>query len=308
MKKCIFAIIFIISSLAFVYGGANSDLALVNSREYGPDQIHSISVRYNSGRVNIFRAGNESIVVREYMNYSDSDFFAQISEVNGNLTIEEGNRQFMLIKNLRRRIEIFIPAVENLSITTSSGSIRANGKITASFVDLESSSGSITINKIEAERVNLKTSSGSIQGDEITGEATIGSGSGRITFGAINGNAQASSSSGSMDLGLVSGDIKAKTLSGSIHSELTENAGDIALTSSSGSVTLKIPKSLHFNYSSRTSSGRLSTPFSDRLFSPISDRKLVQGVIGDGEIPESQKQRNVNITTSSGSINIHWAK
>ena len=307
MKNCFFTIILTISSLTFVYGGANSDLALVNSQEYKQDQIHSIKVKYNSGRVNIFRSDDDSIIVREYMNHNDSDFFAQISNVNGNLTIEEGNRPLKAVINLRRRIEIFIPIVENLSVTTSSGSIAANDKITASYVNLESSSGSITINKIEANRVTLKTASGSIRGDEITGDAAIVSSSGSIAFGAINGNTQANSSSGSMDLGLVSGDIKAKTFSGSFRSAVTENAGDIAISSSSGSVTLKIPKGLNFDYSSRSSSGRLSTPFSDRLFSPISDKNLVQGVIGDGEIPLDQKHRNVNITTSSGSINIHWA-
>jgi hypothetical protein len=81
-------------------------------------------------------------------------------------------------------------------------------------------------------------------------------------------------------MNMVSGTITAETTSGGIHCYTAENGGNISLVSTSGSVYLGIPKDNNFNFSSRTTSGALSTPFSDKLFSPMSDKKSAQGTIG----------------------------
>jgi DUF4097 and DUF4098 domain-containing protein YvlB len=104
----------------------------------------------------------------------------------------------------------------------------------------------------------------------------------------------------------VNGAIDAKTASGGIRCTAAENAGDISITSSSGSVVLNLPRNFPFNFSSKTSSGSLRTPFPDRLFSPVSDRKLIQGVIDNDNTSRNQIENNINIMTGSGSIRINW--
>jgi DUF4097 and DUF4098 domain-containing protein YvlB len=149
-------------------------------------------------------------------------------------------------------------------------------------------------------------SSGNITGDMVNGNVNIHIRSGDIIFGNIDGDITAESSSGNIGLNRVMGSVVAKASSGAIKCVVAENARDVSLTTSSGRVTLDMPKDFVFNFSARTSSGRLSTPFSEKLFSPVSDRNLVQGIIGNETA--SNDTPNVNIRTSSGAIKINWTE
>lgn len=213
-------------------------------------------------------------------------------------------------------------SADTLSFESSSGSIRCerasgntningnSGSVIFDVIDgdalVKSSSGRIEINQITGS-LNARVSSGNIRSGIVNGNATIHSDSGSIIFGAISGNAAVEASSGRVELGPVNGKTDIKSSSGSVHCTAGEKAGDISITASSGSITLNIPRSMGFNYSSRTSSGGLHTPFSDKLFSPVSDKNMVQGVIEGTDDSENQKPRNISLKTSSGSIRVNWA-
>jgi DUF4097 and DUF4098 domain-containing protein YvlB len=241
-------------------------------------------------------------------------------------------------------VEVYLPKsyTKNLKVKVSSGKIEGGKIYTHSEISLETSSGDISVNAITANNVKLKASSGNIIFDKINGNVSAETSSGNITIGQVNGNLTASASSGSIkgdtvngnvnihirsgdiifgnidgditaesssgniELNRATGNVVAKASSGSIKCMVAENAGDVSLTTSSGRVTLDIPRDFVFNFSSRTSSGRLSTPFSENLFSPVSDRNLVQGIIGNETA--SDDTPNVNIRTSSGSIRINWTE
>jgi len=68
-------------------------------------------------------------------------------------------------------------------------------------------------------------------------------------------------------------------------------------------VEVYIPRHPLLGFSVETSSGRISTPFDERLSSPVSDRRLVQGTVGEGSPGNS-----INIRTSSGSISVNWRR
>jgi DUF4097 and DUF4098 domain-containing protein YvlB len=288
------------------------------------ENIETITVRYSSENIFVFRNDTNSFILKEFMNEDNSSYYARITSNGGNLSIEAGRRPFRLFDYSNRRIEIYIP-VSNIDLTiktfsgkievidqiltssinleSSSGNI-STGSITANTVDFRASSGRITVDSITADTVNFRTSSGRIRCDNINGNTTIESNSGDIVFGIINGDIFAQSSSGDIELGLADGAINIKTSSGSVRCTITENARDILIATSSGRVFLNIPRSSSFNFSSRSSTGRLRTPFNDMLSSPLSDRNLFRGTIGTGDISENQ---SINITTSSGSINVDWA-
>jgi DUF4097 and DUF4098 domain-containing protein YvlB len=245
----------------------------------------------------------------------------------------------MGFNNLRTRVEIYIPVplTQEISIKTISGRIAASDDYVCSRITLQTSSGGISVNTLTARiaditsisgsirceringNINTKAASGSIYLGIVEGDVSIETISGRITLNRITGSLNSKTSSGAIAGEIINGDVSAKTTSGEIRftgitgkidAETTSGridcsvnqiVGDISLRTTSGGVELVIPQNSIFNFTARTSSGHLSTPFSDKLFMPVSERGMTQGIIGNGT-----PNINVNIRTNSGSINIKW--
>jgi DUF4097 and DUF4098 domain-containing protein YvlB len=336
MKIIYFLFVFLALTGVSAYCGS---LKLVNEQEIGLDNINSIEIVYHSEEVALFRGNTDAIVIKEYMNKDNANFYAEITNSDGKLTVKRGNHlSFRLFYILRARIEVYIPelTMKDLTIKTTSGRIKASDEYICSKINMESTSGSISVNFMVADTVRLKTISGGIHSDRIKGNTTVqttsggitlgnvegdvfaksSSGkisggtisgninvhttSGKIVFGEIDGNASTKALNGRIELNMVSGTITAKTTSGSIHCSTAENGGNISIASTSGGIYLGIPQNNSFKFSSRTTSGSLSTPFSDKLFSPVSDRNSAQGTIG------GENGQNIDIKTTSGSIKIGW--
>jgi hypothetical protein len=86
-----------------------------------------------------------------------------------------------------------------------------------------------------------------------------------------------------------------RTTNGNIAYTLAENTEDISLTTTSGSITLDLPKNIAANFSIKTVSGNLAAPFSEKL----TDKKSQQLVTGEGN-----PNKNIILKTISGNINI----
>jgi len=303
--KSITLSIFLVFSLALsAFCGGN--LELVNTQEMRLDNINNVRIIYSSEKVSIYMGTTDALVIKEYMNENNNKYFAKINEAGSTLTIENGDRPFRPIFNFfNRRLEVYLPvSYKNaISVKTSSGDIDTSDMY-CSDIYIESSSGKISARSITSNKVNLKSSSGRIDVGSINGNIILMAKSGNIIFGAINGSISAETSSGDIELGIVTGAVNAKTSSGKINCTVNENAGDITLYTSSGAVRLYLPRNISCNFSSRTSSGRLTTPFSDRLSIPVNDRNLTQGIIRNND--GSNNISKVDITTSSGSINVEW--
>jgi DUF4097 and DUF4098 domain-containing protein YvlB len=298
MRKSIWLILCVLRALCFsgcvvvnfVNGGAVYGKGVlenpVNVQEIDLRNIDDITVLYRSERVTFLKNNSDSLIIREYMSKDSADYYARITNSGNKLAVEAGRRPFF--GSFTARIEVYIPVSDkNITIRTSSGSIEGNDEYTAGSIKMESSSGSIRLKKVN-------------------GNARIHTNSGSIVLGSINGNVSAEASSGSIELESVNGTIDAKASSGRINCTAGENTGDISITSSSGSVALYIPENFAFKFTSRTSSGSLRTPFSDKLSSPFTDRNSIQGVIGVDNTSEGQNINNINIKTSSGSIRVNW--
>ncbi|MDR3367416.1 MAG: DUF4097 domain-containing protein [Prevotellaceae bacterium] len=315
-------------------------MVLANEQRIGLSDINSIAISYQGESITLHKSNTDSLIIKEYMKWDNSDYYARVAKDGSKLTIMQGERPFLkYIWMWRARVEVYIPTLNTKTITvkTTSGSIVADDEYTCSHVSMESSSGSISINTIAATTASIKATSGSINSKKIVGDAVIQTSSGiiscdivdgnasaksssgsirfetvagaanirtssgSISLGAVGGNVSAEASSGSIELKKGNGNIRVKTSSGRIDCAASENAEDISLTSSSGSIYLNIPRKSQFNFTSKTTSGHLSTPFSDKLFSPVTDNNVTQGAIG-GDNPKN----NVNIRTTSGSIKVKW--
>jgi hypothetical protein len=303
----IFVFVFLMINFASAYCAGVLENP-VNVQEIDLKYIDDITISYKSENVVLFKNNSDRLIIKEYMSNDNSDYYAKISNSQNKLVVEAGQRPFsFLFDTFTARIEIYIPVSnKNITVKTSSGKIEGNDEYTASSINMECSSGSVSLNSVIAETVNFRASSGNIRCKEVNGNTVINTNSGSIFLGSINGNISAEASSGSIEFNSVNGTVNVSVSSGSIHCTVTENTGDISITSSSGSVSLNLPKKFAFRFSTRTSSGSLRTPFSDKLFTPISDRNSVQGVINDDNISENQNLKNVDIKTTSGSVRINW--
>ncbi|GHU75599.1 hypothetical protein FACS189461_2150 [Spirochaetia bacterium] len=298
-----------ILAVVSVYSGGVSEKDLVNTQELVLENINDISIVYAWENIELFENDTDTLIIKEYMTIDKSDYYARITNSGNKIRIERGKRPFglgtgILFNSYSARVEVYLPASygKNISVKTSSGNIEAAGEFSSTEINIESSSGNMSIKTLAADTINLKATSGNIRGETLTGNSTIRTTSGSIVFDNTDGDVSAKSSSGRIELKRVSGGVTAEASSGSIRCAVAESSGLISLTASSGSVALKLPRSLAFNFSSRTSSGSVSTPFPDKLFSPVSDKRLTQGSIG-----EEPDNLDINLKTSSGSIKVAWA-
>jgi hypothetical protein len=311
MKIHYLIIAFLALSTASIYCGGLTEDNLVNVQEIELDGINSIDIAYSYENISLFKGNTDTFIIKEYMSIDKTDYYARISHSGDRVRIEKGKRPFgigtgILFNVFNVRVEVYLPAsyTKNLAVKTSSGNVAAGDDYFCSGIKIESSSGNISVNTITADNITLAASSGRIRGESINGNTGIRTSSGNIVLGNINGDITAKSSSGRIVMNQVTGSVTAEASSGDIRCLVTEGAGDIVLTTSSGNVTLDMPKNLAFNFSSRTSSGSLSTPFPDKLFSPVSDRRLVQGSIGTENTPDISP--DITIKTNSGSIKVNW--
>jgi len=322
MKIVIFVIALCALSLEPAHAGGRPEL--VNAQEIALDQIHAITIRYQSDNIILLRHDSDTLVIREYMSTNNSDLFAVITRYGNELVVAGGHRP-MTFGAFGTRIEISIPASNrHVSISSSSGDIVASGDHSASSFHIESLSGQVVINSITtdgvlsigsasgritanavmADMVNIESSSGRIAVGSVTAErASIESSSGAIALGTINGDVFVRSGSGNIELDMANGAVDIRSASGRVRGTLAWNVGDVSIETASGGVTLNVPQGLAFNFSSRSSSGSLQTPFDYRLFRPLTDRHSAQGVIGAGDV-----YRNIDIRTRSGSISVNWIR
>jgi DUF4097 and DUF4098 domain-containing protein YvlB len=308
-----------------VYGRGSTELELKNVQEINLENIDSITIRYSSDDITLFKSNSDMLILREYFSKDNREIYARISTSANELLIRAGERSSIHVgMNFRSRIEVFIPdSNKNISIMTSSGDIRGNDEHTVSTFAAESSSGDMRLNSVNAGNVSFTSSSGRIRCERVSGNTSIRSSSGDIFFDAITGDTSArsssgnieikqisgsltaNSSSGDMKLRMTSGELNAESSSGGIQSSLTLNTRGVSITTTSGDVRLKIPQNLAFNFFYKTSSGSIRTPFNDNLSSPLSDRKSIRGIINGENLPEDQRI-NINIRTSSGSLKASW--
>lgn len=292
------------------HGEGLREMNLVNEQKIELEHINTIAIVYGSEEIGLFKGNTDSLIIKEYMSRDNSNYYADLLHSGNELTIKRGRRPIGLFNTFHARVEVYIPIsnTNNITIKTSSGSIEAMNEYIFSTINIESSSGIISVNSIAADRVSLKASSGDIYCETIKGNTVIKTTSGDINLSSIDGDISVETSSGCMELNMIAGTITAETSSGSIDCSIAENAGDISLTTSSGNVNLNLPRNYSFNFSSKTSSGMLSTPFSEKLFSPVSDKKSVQGVIRGNGGSENTLDNNINIKTTSGSIKVNWIR
>lgn len=172
---------------------------------------------------------------------------------------------------------------DDLKIVTSSGDIDMEYYLLVGNIDIEASSGDVTVNGSNSDSLTIATRSGNIKIDSASSKDTrISANSGDVSLGdVVTDNVDLKTSSGN----ITSGSIKAKRINGRASSGDVMirdcDASEINIMTNSGDVSIGIGSEMKYEYTTKTSSGDVNVPDS------------VKGADG-----------KCNIETSSGDIDV----
>lgn len=233
-------------------------------------------------------------------------------EQNGN-TIRIGHIQDReLTRNISISYDLTVPAETKLRSASGSGDERIQG--INGPAEATSGSGSLQISNIGAD-TRARSGSGDIELQSIRGGVNASTGSGSIHATGIAGGITASSGSGDVrveqtaagdvEIGTGSGTVEVRGANGAVHVQTGSGnimaqgqpRGDWRLRTGSGDLDVQFPPSAAYELSAHTSSGSIHTAQEMTVQGTISSRELRGKVHGGGSL--------VEVSTSSGSINIH---
>lgn len=296
-------------STVFITGGCSVQINLThtkpsmdvaNESKFSTDGITHLDVSYDSGDVSFSESDSADIVVKEYMTENKSRYYAKVEQHNGSIKITSGERP-KSDHDFQRRIEVYLPASydQTLTVTTTSGDIELlNAKLSLSALGAATSSGDIELKKeVSASDIDLSSTSGDLDlGNIKANQIKLESTSGDITCSKLEGHAKCASTSGDTEIEAASGSGSYQTTSGELDVAYVKADGDLTLTSQSGDVSLTLPANLEFNFEGTTGSGTISAPFRKV---DTGNRHIVKDVIGDNP------SISVQVVTQSGDINVN---
>lgn len=274
-------------------------MVAANESKFSADGVTHLEVSYDSGDVSFFESDSADIVVKEYMTENKSRYYAKVQQSDGSIKITSGERPDS-DHDFQRRIEVYLPASydQTLTVTTTSGDIElSNAKLSLSALGIATSSGDIELKKeVSASDIDLSSTSGELDlGNIKADQIKLTSTSGDITCSKLEGHVKCASTSGDTEIESASGSGSYQTASGELDVAYAEADGDLTLTSQSGDLSLTLPANLEFNFKGTTGNGTISTPFRKV---DTDNGHIVKAVIGD------HPSISVQVGTQSGDINV----
>jgi DUF4097 and DUF4098 domain-containing protein YvlB len=163
--------------------------------------------------------------------------------------------------NVRYLIEV--PAEFNIDVRTAGGDIfseNIKGKI-----DGETSGGDIELRKLEGP-IHMTTSGGNVKMIDCRGTVVVSTSGGNITGDGVLGDMDVETSGGNITIRNSDGKMSGTTSGGDIKVTLKDNKG-IELSTSGGSVTVNLPKSVTAEVEASTTGGDVSCdlPFAGKI-------------------------------------------
>jgi len=157
-------------------------------------------------------------------------------------------------------------AAGSIRLGSASGAVLAKtsgGSIDMGTLDsettAETSAGSISVDLAKAKLV-AKTSGGSVRVGQVDAPAELRTSAGSITVKSARGPLVARTAGGSITIDDAQATVLAETSAGSVSAAFSAQPdGDCKLTTSGGSITVRLDPELGFELDARTSGGRVST-------------------------------------------------
>jgi hypothetical protein len=214
---------------------------------------------------------------------------------------------------------ITVPQQFNADVSTSGGSIAVGalkGEVNAHTaggslrfdridgpVNGSTSGGSVVLTGAKG-RATVHTSGGSIQLRDVAGDVDASTSGGSITIDSVTGRVKAHTSGGHISANDISGAIDASTSGGGVTASLlTQPKQDCRLTSSGGSIDVRLAGDAHVDLDASTSGGHVMTDFPMPSGGPYRGDRHPQELHG----PINGGGPQLYLHTSGGGINVHRA-
>jgi DUF4097 and DUF4098 domain-containing protein YvlB len=242
--------------------------------------------------------GQDAREVVIHTDISDGDHFEVTAEQNAAGVTVTGHTSphnwlhWMDFKTSHVRFTIEVPRDYPVQIETSGGLLDV--RHLNAPVQGKTSGGGVTVQDMIGS-VNVHTSGGNISAERLNGPIQLRTSGGSIAVSDSKGDLDLHTSGGPISLESIEGAVKAATSGGSVHAEVRTNRG-VSLTSSGGSITLLLPRSVRATIDAQTSGGRVRSelPLSS---SELADNDHLRGSVnGGGE--------QIYLRTSGGGINV----
>jgi len=214
------------------------------------------------------------------------------------------------LRNVKGKLEFTVPTNTNIDVDNSSGSISvenigqvvvalkaSSGSVRARNIDsnltAEASSGSIALADIKGD-VRAVTSSGSQKHNNIGGNLKAKASSGSLKVEGVGGEAELGTSSGSQSINVIGNNLYAKSSSGSI--KISDVTGDVKASATSGGIGLsKITGAVNLSTSSGSQRGTNMKLTGNSTFKSSSGSVSM-------ELSNDAEELSFALTASSGSL------
>ncbi len=174
---------------------------------------------------------------------------------------------------------------------TSGGGIQIND--CKADMDVTTSGGGIEANKATG-KLRLNTSGGGIRLRQLNGDIQAHTSGGGITADSISGTLDVSTSGGGIRLHELSGSVSASTSAGSIDADITRADKFVRLSTTAGSVRLRMPLDKGMDLDLR--GNHVTMPLTK--FDGTADKDRIQGRMNGGGIA-------VSLSASSGNVSVN---
>lgn len=224
----------------------------------------------------------------------------QISTISAPINLYVGEDTNELVVHYYGNIETSAQRPPELEVKTTGGKLKINEKRQNSIgFNREKITMDIYLPIGYEKLLSLNSVSGSIEVDmAILQQLDIETVSGRIYVNRAQvAEGRFQSISGKINLKNYSGKLYGKSVSGAVDAELEELSNPIEISTTSGKISLKLPKDAGFELNAKSTSGKIESEFPILIQRGI-ERNHIQGVIGDGN-------NQVELQSVSGSINIY---
>ncbi len=212
---------------------------------------------------------------------------------NGSVTVNAGtDGAVVVLATLRRPDELEYEAVQNGDTI----SVEAKAKRSGIFNFGESPGANIDITAPPNARVELRTGNGAIEVNGMQQSGTVHTSNGRIALTNVSGDFNISTSNGAVVITQAKGVFDIKTSNGRIEFDGEISGGSNRMTTSNGSIDVKLQGTPSVKVDASTSNGSVTSNIPITIASAVDDKHLV-GTIGNGDA-------ELFIETSNGSVMI----
>lgn len=287
---------------------AGGSTVLVKSQQQSMEGINTLELAFTSDDLLITPTDDVQLSVEWYGDNSilPEETFS-LTQTGDRISVQQLSRPGMVgFMSGFSRVEIRVPKTfaQNAEVATSSGDITLQNDFTFEKLRISASSGDVLLKgRVTTPEMSVKTSSGEIElVDHLYAEAFAAqSSSGDMEVSHLHAKQfDLQTSSGELDARLYSGSGSITASSGDVEIDLLDQLERADVSTSSGSVSIRVDKQLGYDFEAKTNSGDIEGSSGvDMNYRDERERSAYAN--GDGQ---GSARVKIDVSTSSGDVDL----